>query len=168
MKPIFKLHNLELVHRSDGSLKQALGSIKDVPPDLHKSGVYRIQCSICGRLYFGMSIRKLFVRFNEHIHSARWKTKTAVGKHIFSSKHQINISELKLVQEVRQKWKIEYFEAIHIYKNKHQNLLNEDLGNIVSPLLDLFTLEKIIDNDVVDLTNETHDVSIDEEFFDCM
>lgn len=168
LKPVFKSHNLELVHRSDGSLKQALGSIKDIQPDLHKSGIYRIQCSECGRFYFGMTVRKLFVRFNEHIRSTNWKTKTAVGKHIFSSKHQINISELKLVQEVKQRWKIEYFEAIHIYKNKHQNLLNVDLGNIVSPLLDLFTLERIVDDDVIDLTNETHDESADDLFFDCV
>lgn len=168
LKPVFKSHNLELVHRSDGSLKQALGSIKDIPPDLHKSGIYRIQCGHCGRFYFGMTIRKLFIRFNEHIKSAKWKTKTAVGKHIFSSKHQVDISALKLVQEVKQKWKIEYYEAVHIYKNKHQNLLNVDLGNIISPLLDLFTLEKIIDDDIVDLTNDTLDESMNDEFFDCV
>lgn len=168
LKPIFRSHNLEVVHRSDGSLKQALGSIKDTPPDLHKSGIYRIQCGHCGRYYFGMTIRKLFVRFNEHIKSSKWKTKTAVGKHIFSSKHQIDISALKLVQEVRQKWKVEYYEAIHIYKNKHQNLLNEDLGNIISPLLNLFTLEMCVDNNVVDLTNDTLDDSMNDEFFDCV
>lgn len=115
-----------------------------------------------------MTIRKLFVRFNEHIKSSKWKTKTAVGKHIFSSKHQIDISALKLVQEVRQKWKVEYYEAIHIYKNKHQNLLNEDLGNIISPLLNLFTLEMCVDNNVVDLTNDTLDDSMNDEFFDCV
>jgi len=57
LKPIYKRHGLEVVHRNDGSLKNALGSIKDVPPDIHKSGIYRIQCSNCGRYYFGMSVR---------------------------------------------------------------------------------------------------------------
>lgn len=59
LKPIFRSHNLEVVHRSDGSLKQALGSIKDTPPDLHKSGIYRIQCGHCGRYYFGSSVLPL-------------------------------------------------------------------------------------------------------------
>ena len=62
---------MELVHKNDGALNQMLSTIKDTPPDLHKSGVYRIQCSRCGMFYFGMTIRKLFVRFNEHIKSTK-------------------------------------------------------------------------------------------------
>lgn len=31
LKPIYRTHNIELVHRNDSSLKNALGSIKDVP-----------------------------------------------------------------------------------------------------------------------------------------
>lgn len=46
LKPLYRSHNFELVHRNDSSLKNALGSIKDIPPDLHKSGIYRIQCQI--------------------------------------------------------------------------------------------------------------------------
>lgn len=168
LRPIYASHKLEVVHRNEGTLKQLLGSVKDVPPDLHKSGVYRIQCSHCGRFYFGMTVRKLFVRFNEHINSARWKTKTAVGRHICSPKHNVHISDLKLVQEVRQKWKVEYYESIHIHKNKHQHLLNADHGNIKSPLLNLFTLKRTYDGNVIDLTEDTPNVSFNEEFFDCM
>lgn len=77
LKPLFREYQIEIVHRNDTSLKNALGSIKDIPPDLHKSGIYRIQCRTCGRFYFGMSIRKLFIRFNDYAKSARWKRKTA-------------------------------------------------------------------------------------------
>jgi hypothetical protein len=167
LKPIFRMYDLELVHRNEGSLRQALGSAKDPVPELHKSGIYRIKCSCCGRMYYGMTIRKLFERFNEHIDSARWRRKTAVGCHIFSSKHHVNISELKLIQPVNQKWKIEYYEAIHIHKNKHQILLNMDDGNITSPLLDLFVLERIVDSNIIDLTKDTPNTSIDESFHDC-
>lgn len=166
MRPIYREFNLELVHRNAGSMRQAIGTVKDVPLDLHKSGIYRIQCSHCGRYYYGMTIRKLFVRFNEHIKSANWKRKSAVGKHIFSSNHQIHISELKLIQQVQQMWKIEYFEAIYIHKNKHLNLLNVDDGNITSQLLNLFVLERKIDTDVIDITEDTPNSSIDESFYD--
>ena len=143
---------MEIVYRGEGSLKQLVGSLKDKIPDLHKSGIYRIQCSCCGRAYYGMTIRKLFVRFNEHVKSAGWKSKTAIGKHIFSAKHEVHISELKLIQPINQTWKVEYYEAIHIHMHKHENLLNTDDGNITSPLLKLFTLERRIDENIISLT----------------
>lgn len=170
LRPLYKSCNIELVHRNDGSLKDALGTTKDVPPDLHKSGIYSIQCSCCGRFYFGMTIRKLFIRFNEHINSSRWKKKTAVGRHIFSSNHHVHISELKLIKSVRHLWKIEYFEAIHIHRHKHENLLNIDNGNVESPLLELFVLEKKVDANIIDLTDDTDgtpDSSMSDMFYDC-
>lgn len=167
LKPIYKQFKMELVHRNEGTLKQALGTLKDTPPDLHKSGIYMIQCSCCGRCYYGMTIRKLFIRFNEHVKSAKWKTKTAVGRHIFVSNHQVNISDLKLIQPVQQSWKIEYIEAIHIHKHKHENLLNVDDGNIKSPILELFIIERIVDERVIDLTDETPDSSMNETFYEC-
>jgi len=169
LRPLYKKWDIELVHRNEGSLKDVLGTVKDVPPDLHKSGIYRIQCSCCGRYYFGLSIRKLFIRFNEHVNSARWKNKTAVGRLIFSSNHKVNISELKLVKPVRQMWKIDFYEAIHIHRHIHENLLNVDEGNVKSPLLDLFVLERRVDPDIIDLTEstETSDSSASESFYDC-
>lgn len=167
MRPIFKKYDIELVHRNEGSLKQALGSVKDKPLELHRSGIYQIQCSHCGRLYIGMTIRKLFERFNEHVKSARWQRKTAVGRHIFKTEHDVHISELKLIQPIAQMWKIEYYEAIHIHRHKHENLLNADEGNVISPLLRLFTIERVTDGNIIDLTEATPDVSMDEEFFEC-
>jgi hypothetical protein len=111
-------------------------------------------------MYIGSSVRKLFIRYNGHINSAKWKKKTSVGKHIFQSKHQINISDLKLLQEVRQKWKIEFYEAIHI----HKNLLNSDDGPVRSSILKFFLTERKVDQNFIDLTDQTDD---EDEFFDC-
>lgn len=168
LKPIYAKHDLEVVHRNEGALKQMLGSIKDTPLDLHKSGIYSIQCLECGRIYYGMSSRKIYVRCNEHLNSSRWKRKTAVGKHIHRTKHNVDISGLKLIQEVRTKWKMEFYEAIHIYKNKHRNLLNLDNGNVKSPLLELFAIERKYDRDIIDLTQDTPNVSLDDEsYYEC-
>lgn len=168
IKSTYQKYDIELVYRNEGSLRQCLGSTKDKPLDLHKSGIYRIQCGCCGRLYFGMTVRKLFERFNEHVNSVRWKRKTAVGRHMFITEHQINISELKLMQPIATGWKLEYYEAIHIHKHKHENLLNIDDGNITSPLLYLFTIERTTDENIIDLTEGTPDTSYEgEEFFDC-
>lgn len=114
-----------------------------------------------------MTIRKLFIRFNEHVKSANWKQKTAVGNHIFMTEHKIDISDLKLIQPVRQHWKIEFYEAIHIHRHKHENLLNIDDGNMRSPLLNLFSVEKKIDERIIDLTEDTPNLSMEETFYEC-
>lgn len=115
-----------------------------------------------------MTIRKLFEHFNEHVKSAKWKRKTAVGQHMFITKHQVNISELKLIQPIATEWKLEYYEAIHIHKHRHENLLNADDGNITSPLLHIFTIERTTSEDIIDLTEDTPNTTGEgEEFFDC-
>lgn len=167
LRPAYKNFGVDLVHRNEGSLRDLLGTIKDTPLDLHKSGIYRINCGCCFRPYFGMTIRKLFIRFNEHVNSARWKQKTAVGRHIFMTKHEINISDLRLIQQVKQQWKVEYYEAIHIHKHRHENLLNVDDGNIKSPLLNLFLLKRKVDERIIDLTDDTPNSSISDIYYDC-
>ena len=65
--------------------------------------------------------------------------KSAVAYHMLNNKnHTTDISKLQLVKEVNDKNKLRYYEAIYIYKNK-LNLMNGDLGNVKSPLLDLFS-----------------------------
>ena len=140
LKSIFKEHDFQLVHRNEGTLKQLLGTPKDKLPCLSKSGIYKIVCNQCSHEYFGKTIRSLETRALEHFKSKHWKTKTAVGKHLFNNPtHTSDITNCSLVQEVQNTWKIECYEAIHIHKNKHKQLLNEDLGNIKSSLLNLFT-----------------------------
>lgn len=63
LRAVYMENDLELVHRNDGSLRQVL---KDKPLDLHKSGIYQIQCGCCGRYYFGMTkYTKLYLFFTK-------------------------------------------------------------------------------------------------------
>lgn len=167
LKPLYKQCGIEMVHRNEGSLRSLIGTTKDPQLNLHKSGIYRIQCRTCGRFYFGLTVRKLFIRFNEHVNSARWAQKTAVGRHISATNHQVHISNLKLIKPVRQMWKIDCYEAIHIHRHKHENLLNIDDGNISSPLLKLFQVERIVDENIIEILDDTANSSIDEVFYDC-
>ena len=82
--------------------------------------------------------------------------------------YEIGISDLKLVQPVHKAWKMEYFEAIHIHKHKHENLLNGDDGNIISPILKLFDVRRKIDERIIDLTADlSNDEGVSEIYFDC-
>lgn len=142
LKPIFRKHELELVHRNEGSLKHLLSTAKDKLPKLSRFGVYKITCDNCPAEYLGTTNRNPEVRAGEHFKSKNWKNKTAVGKHLFENpEHVSEIKNVSLVREVQQPWKAECYEAIHIHKNKHKSLLKEDSGNIKSSLLKLFTRE---------------------------
>lgn len=167
LRPVYDKVNMELMYRNEGTLSNLLGSTKDEICELHKSGIYRIQCGHCGRCYFGMTVHKLFVRFNEHIKSTNWKQKTAVGNHIFSTAHGIDIGQLKLIRPVKQLWKVEYYEAIHIHRHKHENLLNMNDGDIQSPLLRLFLVKRKYDERPIDLIDDQPSSSGEESFYDC-
>lgn len=67
LKPVYRNNKLEIVHRSSNSLRQHLGSLKDKIPELHKSGIYQIDCEEgCTYRYVG-PLRKPVTRFNEHM-----------------------------------------------------------------------------------------------------
>lgn len=71
------------------------------------------------------------------------------------------------VQQVTNPNKIEWYEAIHIHRNYHKNLLNADKGSVSSPILKLFEVKRKLDQNVIDLALDSPDSSIDETFFDC-
>ena len=76
-------------------------------------------------------------------------------------------SGLKLVQQVSNPNRIEWYEAIHIHKNYHRNLLNADKGSVNSPILNLFDVKRKVDPVVIDLASESLDMDDDSIFFDC-
>lgn len=141
LAPIFRKHDFEFAPKSLTTLKSLLGSTKDKIPFLKKSGIYEISCqSGCDALYYGKTIRNIETRFSEHMYQFKNKNidKSSVAKHLIESQHKIDISNIRLVQEVNNNNQIEIIEAIHIRKNKHKNLMNADMGNIQSPLINIF------------------------------
>ena len=88
-----------------------------------------------------MTCRCIETRYDEH--ERHWRLgrseKSAVAQHMLNNYgHTTDISKLTLVQEVTQTHKLRFLEAIHIHRNK-TNIMNLDLGNVKSPLLQLFT-----------------------------
>lgn len=141
LKPIYRKHGIELVHSNSNTLKQHLGTLKDKLPDNSKSGIYKIVCQQCNKEYFGLSCRCIEVRYVEHDRHWRFGRghKSSVALHMLSNKgHTTDISNLSLVKEVTNEHKLRFFEATYIHKNK-SNLMNGDLGNVISPLLNFFT-----------------------------
>lgn len=141
LAPVFREHDIVFAPRSTATMKSLLGSNKDDIPMLKKSGIYEVSCqSGCDAVYYGKTIRSVEKRFTEHIYQFRNgnKEKSSVAKHLIENNHSIDLSHIKLVEEVNNNRQIEIIEAIHIRKNRHKNLMNSDTGNVQSTLINLF------------------------------
>lgn len=102
------------------------GRYEDPLDNLTKSGVYKVTCNHCDKIYIGQTKRTLNTRFKEHItevskaHKDTDKGlihhfKSKVAEHIFNEGHFMNTSNIKLLRQ--------------IYKQNNKKLLNKDQGN---------------------------------------
>lgn len=136
LKPIYKKNNIEIVHRSGNSLRQNLGTVKDKIPEIHKSGIYKVECQDgCPYRYIGRTLRRAQTRFNEHLDD--WvndDSDSAVAAHLLKENHEIDIDKLSLMRTCQDRMRIDYMEAVYINKYKHTALMNKNLGK-TSPLL---------------------------------
>ena len=73
-----------------------------------------------------------------HFKSKNSNNKSGVAKHLIENKHIIDISNIQLVQGVRNNNKIDIIESTHIRQNRQTNLMNEDTGNVQSTLINIF------------------------------
>ena len=70
---------------------------------LKKSRIYEISCQrYSDAVYYGLPIRNIEKRFNEHMYEYknRIQEKSSVEKHLKANNHSIDISHIKLVEEV--------------------------------------------------------------------
>lgn len=124
-------------------LKNILGSTKDKKEWEEKSGVYKIECSHCGKKYIGQTRRLVAKRFQEHVGEAeaakkkkdkKREFKSAVAKHIVEEKHSITSKDVSVIKEITDWRKLEAYESLCISREQQNTLINEDRGNGHSPL----------------------------------
>lgn len=127
-------------------LKNVLGTTKDKKEWGEKSGVYRIECSHCGKKYIGQTKRLVAKRFQEHVSEAetakkkkdkKREFKSAVAKHIVEEGHSITPKDVKVLKEITEWKKLEAYESLRISREQQNMLMNEDRGNGYSPLFKL-------------------------------
>lgn len=115
-----------------------MGSTKDKTPALQKSGIYCFECSECGRKYYGQTKRSVEMRFKDHCQCIRLNhpNKSAIAAHFLYDGHEnVNIECVKLLRQVKDDKRLDAYEAYHIQRD--DNALNQDRGNIESPLFNL-------------------------------
>ncbi|XP_065204080.1 uncharacterized protein LOC135834170 [Planococcus citri] len=134
---IFRKNDLEPVTTNQHKLKTLLGSLKDKDPKTDQSGIYKITCSGCDKLYIGQTKRNIITRYKEHMHKARYNIegKSAIGDHIIATGHTITELNLTLEKPVARISELPIREAIAMHKNNREKLLNDDLGPLDIDLL---------------------------------
>ena len=127
---VFKKHGLKIASVNRCNLKTAFhGKLKDNSATSEISGIYKIECANCDKIYIGQTRRRIKTRFREHCrHIKNGDTaKSAVARHVIEVHHQIK-PEVKLITSVKNRH-VNIAENINIHKNRHR-VMNEDLEGL--------------------------------------
>ncbi|XP_031346256.1 uncharacterized protein LOC116173113 [Photinus pyralis] len=122
---IFNKHNINIIPKSQPTIKKILTNIKPKTPAQQKSGIYQIFCNQCPASYIGLTTRNLGTRFKEH---SKNQPKSAIGTHIKDSQHSISIDKAKILQTSNNYNQLKILEHLEIHKaikQPNHNLLNE-------------------------------------------
>lgn len=138
IKSALQRQGLQVVHKSDNTLRDLLCNLKDkVPPD-EQSGIYQIPCGDCPAIYIGQTRRKVKVRLKEHKSAVESKkpTESSVAAHAENCDHKIDFKSAKLIKYVRKVSHLNAWESLLI-TNSQQPLMNEDDPPISSCLFNV-------------------------------
>ena len=141
IKKILRAHGFHVVHKSNCTLRDLLGNLKDKIPAYEKSGVYRIPCKDCPAVYIGQTRRKFKDRLKEHRNAVvNGKTsESSVAVHTTNTQHEIDWDSAKLIKSVRKTSQLNAWESLFI-NTADKPLMNDDDAPIISPLFQLTQL----------------------------
>lgn len=120
-----KQHKIKIGYQNPRNLSDILGSTKDQNRDpLKKSGIYKLTCEDCDKIYIGLSKRQICIRRDEHVRdcSKPLNQESAMAYHCISENH--TIKDIKLLREVNERYKLNCFESLELHKHRHKNLAN--------------------------------------------
>ncbi len=121
---LMRSQSLNVCYQNKGSLRDCIGVVKDITPEIEKAGIYKILCENCLKLYYGQTKRRKDERDKEHDRAIRLNHPdlSAVAKHCLENHHQKGSSQL--VKTVAKPWELHAWESLFIHKTKEENLMN--------------------------------------------
>lgn len=131
--------NINVAFRSINNLGKYIKNNKTKTNKGKKSGVYKLKCNDCPKIYIGQTGRNFDKRINEH-HSSFLKKKkdSNYSNHLIDEQHAFNF-DYDILHCENKSLKLNLLESMEINKHKNSNtLLNDQLDLNSSPLLNLF------------------------------
>lgn len=124
--------NTQITNETKNSIENILLNNKDKIDIYEKSGVYKIKCPICNKIYIGKTTRTLNIRLKEHLK----QNTSMVYKHITETGHQIKKENMSLLIELQKSNLLDYTEKYFIFKHLKEGfeLLNENIDISSAPL----------------------------------
>ena len=128
-RPEDRKHNIQVFFRNDNNLERLFSNCKDKDDKCLKSGVvYKINCRDCNGCYIGQTGRYLKKRIYEHQYSLRSTNFTSgLKEHCLNCLHSFDFGSVDILEQgIKNKYKRESLESIHILRNRNNvNLMVE-------------------------------------------
>ena len=122
---LFKQTRLKIAFCATNTIQQLAGKQTHSDP----SGVYKLKCSTCNKVYVGQSGRTISVRFKEHIRCIRSNNSTsAYATHILENRHEYGTKEntLKLLKACQKGTHMDCWEALYMQVFRQQKILIDE------------------------------------------
>jgi hypothetical protein len=121
---LFTDTHLKIAYKTTSTLDNLLKE-KQETNQYEQSGIYKLTCQSCQKVYIGQTGRKLSTRYKEHIRSIRLnKDDSAFEQRILNKQHQYGPMNtiMKMVEQAKKGNIMNIKENFHIY---HLNKINQ-------------------------------------------
>jgi hypothetical protein len=136
---ILKSNNVNVAFKTNNTLRFRLCNGKEKVESAKKSGVYKLACDECNKVYVGQTGRSFNTRYKEHVASYRHNhpDKSNFAKHLLENNHALSDNHSFNILHVCGKGlRLSVLEQLEI--NRYNNrgvIINEQLNVASSPLL---------------------------------
>jgi hypothetical protein len=132
---LFKQTELKIALRTTNTIFQQLVRKQNTN---NPSGIYKLKCKTCNKVYVGQSGRSITVRYKEHTRYIRTNNPiSAYALHILNKRHEYGNAEqtLELLKPCQKGSKMNCWETFFIHQFHHQTtLITEQQMHDVNPL----------------------------------
>ena len=120
----FKDSNIKIALRTTKSIQKQLS--KDPCNFLNPSGIYKLKCNTCNKIYVGQSGRDIDTRYKEHIRYIRTNNlQSAYATHILQNRREYGPKNdtLQLLKACSKGTRMNCWETMYIQKLHQRNIL---------------------------------------------
>jgi len=138
---LFKQTDIKRAFRSTNTIQQQTRpKNRETTPDHNKSGIYKLLCKTCNKVYIGQTSRNLSIRFREHIRYINNNDpQSAYAQHTLQNIHEYTLTDtMSQLKPISNNAKLIPYEQLFI-QTFHQNgsLINEQSDTDPNPLFQL-------------------------------